>query len=544
MANFLDWFTGLMNPTTASTPATGAVSPEMGTILGLDPVVPGILQNTGVGNAPTDQQISDILNDLKDDLTRQNLITLGRDFTPQDVTNYRRRARYGDPRYLYAVYDEVMRRLGPGPQVTVAVEAMKSATAQFLTTPVDWDDDENVPDDASPQDVAQARAVRDFLEDTLSPHLEELTQVHAMQEFYGLADSKLVINPRGNSGRWDAIQEVQEIPARRHRLDATTHQWMLMLSPDSWEGVPIEELLLKPDRGTEGLFFTEIGAGSQHLDQRGLFFQCLVAVGLEQYTVRWRAKYIELFGNPMRMAFVDFAHPNRVAEANAGLRKMGATSYGVFQTGTELKLLEAHTAGANDPFDSQIEWCVRQYDQIILGHSQATGVQRGVGGKMQGDQATQAFEDLTNSRLRRFSSQLTKGLGNTIVARNFGTKLAQQHSPTIRLRFVDRDDPDMLSKVALALFQAGAGPLIGAEDLVRRCTLTVAEGGDKNLGAPVAASPTAKAAAALGADRHMLHGLANADTSEFKAIREAIASYMSHEKKRAVAFGKKKLGRG
>jgi hypothetical protein len=232
---------------------------------------------------------------------------------------------------------------------------------------------------------------------------------------------------------------------------------------------------------------------------------------------------------------------------------MGSTSYGVFHVGTKLNVVPTPSGGANDPFETRIEWCIRQFDEHFLGHSQMTGVQKGVGGKMQGAQAVQQFEDLTNSRLRTFSAQVTNTLAPTLIARNLGPHIAEQHSPIVRLRFEDRDDPEILAKVALTLYQANAGELVGVDDLVRRCLGHVADATDKNLGpAPkggTGAAPPGDATAVsmhgLSAAEHRqaLQALANADTSEFRGIRDVIAGYVSHEKKRALAYGKKRLGR-
>lgn len=536
MAGAAGWLSYLLgsgaDDTSAASPSSVAIEPS-------DP------------NAPSSKDIEELLDEYEADLTRMNLVTLGRDYSLDDIKSYRQLARFGDPRKLYSVFDE-MPRLGPGGQMHTATEAMKSARPQFITNPEDWDDDDNTPDDADPVDVANARAARDFLEDTFRPNLEELIEIHADEHWYGIADSKIVLDPRGNSGRWDSIAAVEGIPARRHRFDPTTHEWVLMLSPDAWNGTPVADLTLRPDSGTEGLFFTEIGAGRISLDQRGILVQCLIPWNYEQFLLRWSAKYVELYGIPPRIALVDFAHPNRVAEAKKALKTMGSTSYGVFQTGTDLKLLDAHAAGASDPFEARIDWCARQYDEKFLGHSQATGVQRGVGGKMQGDQAREIFQDLTNSRLRTFSTQLTRGPGKTLVARNFGADVAQQHSPFVKLRYVERDDPEILAKVALTLKQAGAGESVGVEDLVRRCALKLAAEGDKNLGAAAPAAGigggqgvTSGEAGMTGigasAGRQALQAIANADSTEYLAIARVIAQYQEHEKKRALAFGRKKI---
>jgi hypothetical protein len=269
--------------------------------------------------------------------------------------------------------------------------------------------------------------------------------------------------------------------------------------------------------------------------------QCLEPWVFLQHLLRWSARYTELYGVPTRWAEVDFAHPKRVAEAEKAVKGMGSTSWGVFHTGTKLNFGPMPAGTSNDPFTERIDWCFRQFDQHFLGHSQATGVQRGVGGKMQGDQATKVFEDLTNSRLRTFAPQLGR-LGRTLVARNLGPVIAEKHAPIIRLRFEDRDDPEILSKVALTLKQAGAGELVGVDDLVRRCLGHVASPGDMNLGpapAPVTAGAPAEAAALES--KQALQAVANADTSEYSAIRRIVSDYVEHEKKRALAFGKRRV---
>jgi hypothetical protein len=513
---------------------------------------------------PTSDEIDQLLNDYRSDINRQNLVTLGRDFTPEDVRNYRHRARFNDPRYLYGMYDELM-RLGPAPQLSVSTEAMKSANAQFITYPEDYNEDASLHDEADPKDVADARAARDFLEDTLSPYLTEIIEIHANEFYYGIADSKITLEPRGNAGKFDSIEHVEELPARRHRLNPLDRSWQLMLSPDSYEGVPVADLGLRDDGGTEGVFFTEIDPQAP-LDQRGVLWQCLVPWGIQQYGMRWYAKYVELFGIPPRMAFVDFAHPNRVKEAQAGLKGMGSTSYGVFQTGTDVRLLEAHNGGAMNPFETILELCTRMYDATILGHQQAMGVQKGVGGKLASGVAAEAFRELTNSRLRTLSSQLTRGLGRTLISRNLGKKIAQFHPAIVRLAYVERDDPTQLATTALTLKNAGAGEKIQAEDLVRRCNLRVAEEGDVNLGPPVA---TGQAPAAGGAttttDTTVADQVIDTKKSEaaraleeilgqrlgaspikgthvYDEIRKVITGYMEHERKRAVTYAKRRMG--
>lgn len=459
--------------------------------MGILQKIAGIFADTPVPSIVATQEEDKPL-EYESDLHLFGLVTIGEDFKPSDIKRFRESARTGDPRQLYEVFDE-MPRLGPGAQKTKAIEAMKSATVQIKTFPEEFDDDDNVPEDADPQAVAGARAARDFLQDALSEWFVDLIGIHAEQDFYGIADSRIRLLPRGNAGRWDSIEDVQPIPARRHRLDTMTHEWLLMPSPNSYSGVPISSVTLRPDRGVEGVFFTEIGAGSVHLDQRGLMMQCLVPWAVEQHTARWRAKAVELYGVPQRIGFVDFSNKSRKASMLKMLKEMGSTAYGLVDRSPanqseDLKILESsRTGGGNDPFERQLEWCALKYSEIILGHSQANSVQRGAGSKIPAETAQDQFKNLINSRLQTLAAQVRRGLCRTLVTRNLGALIATRHNPVIKFQYTDRDDPEMLATVAKLLKEAGAGGVIASEDLVRRCTLRLAKGEEKSLGdAPAA----------------------------------------------------------
>lgn len=434
------------------------------------------------------------LAEFRSDIAFQNLIPIGVEFLNSDLVANFKRARYRDPRYLYDMMTELM-RLGPGPQITKATEAMKSATAQFQTSPVSWDDANGTPTTmaqvadgtwqmvaADPGEVQIARICRDYLGETLTPHLSDLIGINgAGEHWYGVACSKIRLNPRGNMGRWDSIDAIEEIPQRRFRLSPTTDEWMLMLSPFSWEGYPVKDLLLNPAYGNEGLFFTEIGANSQHLDQRGLLAQLLWLWNAEHAVWRWRGKYVQDRGNPPMWATINASRPDRQQQMLDELGEIGNAGKGVIVDGEKIDFAPS-ISGDSDPFAAMISDIHRQYDAVLLAHEQGSGVQKGVGGKTQGDEARQQFEDVTNSRLRTFSPQLVNGLGRVLITRAFGADIAARHTPMISLRFQDRDDPTALASNALVLKQSGAGKFVAAKKLVQRCGFDVAGPGDVTLG--------------------------------------------------------------
>src|SRR5512135_2862658 len=79
--------------------------------------------------------------DYRSDLTLQNLLQIGLEQSPEDIIQLRKRARWGDSRWLMSLYDEMM-RLGPAAQVLKAREALKGTQTIWQATPEEADEDE------------------------------------------------------------------------------------------------------------------------------------------------------------------------------------------------------------------------------------------------------------------------------------------------------------------------------------------------------------------------------------------------------------------
>ena len=409
------------------------------------------------------------------DLTLQYLLQIGSEFTPADVRNLRTRARWGDVRYLCGLYDEFM-RLGPGPQVRKMIEAIRDTEDQYLTTPEDLDDDsgDGGGEDLPAKQADAAKDARDYVEQVVTPWAEEIKAHMVTAELYGFAAGEIRTDPRGMKwrGEWrERIVDFRPIAARRFRLDPVSHEWLLTLDPLSMEGVPVLPLV---QRGK--LLWMEVGKDTEPLDQRGLFFQCLVPWAIMQFCVRWRAKRVELYGVPPRIGYTDFSDANTKAEMENMLRNMGAQGFGIFPEGSKVEFVNALAQGRIDPQAEQIEWCARQFDLILLGDTQASGVQVGAGSRTSKKEAIAGFSDLTNARARKIATQVfNRQLIPGLVLRNIGEAVAAENSPIMTSAVVEEDDAKALADTALALAQAGYGEKIDAEDTIRRCTLQVAD---------------------------------------------------------------------
>jgi hypothetical protein len=415
------------------------------------------------------------------DLTLQYLTTVGADFSPSDIRNLLIRARWGDPRWIYSIYD-LMPRLGPGPQMRKMIEAIRSTEDQYKTTPDDADIDaepeEGQKPEFSKEQLATAIEARDYVEAALTPWVSDIKAHMARAELYGIAAGEIVTDPRGLMwrGTWkERIVDFRPIAERRFRIDPGSHEWLLLLQPLSMEGVPILPLI---QRGK--LLWYELGAGLEQLDQRGLCFQLLLPWAIQNYCVRWRAKRVEKYGVPPAIGKVPLQDAKQKAAMQKALQDFAASMFMVIGEKESVEFANALAQGRIDPQAEQIEWCSRQFDMILLGDTQASQVQVGAGSKQSKEQAIGGFHDLTNSRVLRlnaavFNRQLIPGL----IFRNFGADIAAMNCPTIESSVSESDDAAALSTAALNISNAGFAAKIDGEDLVRRCTLQVASEDDQ-----------------------------------------------------------------
>jgi phage gp29-like protein len=412
-------------------------------------------------------------NDYRLDLALQNLLAIGAEFSPDDIIGLRRRARFGDPRWLYSLYDEIM-RLGPSSQTLKAKEALKTTQTIWHAQPEDADEDENSSD---PEDKA-ARLIRDVTEEAWAAWLPDLKMHLSSKFFYGIAAVQVMWRPKAIENRWSRITDIRPIPARRFRLDPQTMRFKFLANPFSWEGPFVDDLV-----ATGKMIFVESGADTEPLDQRGLFFQCLIAWAIEQFTVRWRAKRLQNFGMPPVMVTYPEDDPNNKAVAELVADLLANGSRAAIPDSIKAELLTAAGSGSKggDPYESNIEWCDRHYDKVILGHSQVSGVQVGAGSRTSSSDAVKLFKDVTNSRAEEIDGDIFHGGVFPYVAREFGITWAENHAPRTESSVIERDDPKELSEVANNLKLAGAGEAIAAEDLVQRCSLKVSEDGELTL---------------------------------------------------------------
>lgn len=464
---FIGWFRSAASVRQASEPTPNLLPPEQPTEPSAD--APALARRTP---PPIPQQPRSLSSEAgyQADLVFQNLVTLGQEYGPQTVLDYRRRARWGDPRFLYALYDEMVRLL-IGVQVGKLRDAL-AGTRDTFTPPDEYKDEA----DNRPEAIL-AREIRDDVERQFGKHLPDLKRTAGADKFlYGIGPAEIRLQPgAGFEGR-ERVLALEGIPPRRCRMDRATQDWQLLPAGGGFAGVPVSDL---SDAGVLALL--ELDAGKAPLDQRGLMFQCLVLWGVAQKAIRWWARSTELNSVPFRQA----SYPDGRSDLKPGLeedmRNMGAAPWYVGPTGVDIKFLAPPSTGSTDKHQALLEYCTRGFDAIILGHQQATGVTGQAGSQNSSNDAQDASKDRVNALCAVLAHDVEGQIIRPYVLRNYGRWAAENLTPTYTAKVVEREDPITLTTVAEKLHNVGAGEIVDAEDLVVRAGLKVAKPGARTL---------------------------------------------------------------
>lgn len=383
--------------------------------------------------------------DREADLTTE-VVPIPKEFSPDAVFGYRSEARRGDPRNLFALYDEMPGRAA-GPQIRRSREAIESAEFEFAPMPLAARDET-----IRTPEARMGREVAGYIDEQLRPFMRAALGTYARREQYGLGAAAFRVEPGMGPGGLERAVAFDEIPGRRFRLDYRTFEWGFFPRARGGSAVPVQ-----PFRDTGSLLLFEDGAGRVPLDQRGLLWQVLIAWCIYQFGLRWWARANERFAMP----YLDIGYganvTNGAAEGEKIARKLGSSGAAVHPIdGIELKFLQGLSTSSADSLERNLDHCIRHFDAVILGHAQASGAREGAGARSSDVFAKDVSAELVEQQLGRASVDLTEQWVRPMVLRNLGERAAKLHTPALLIRSKTRVDREAEARIANLAVSAGA----------------------------------------------------------------------------------------
>lgn len=380
----------------------------------------------------------------------------GAPLSPSTVLGYLRLAQEGDPRYLYAFYDEMLARDSHlNGEMQKAIDYITNAPMDICAPQSLIDEAQKAGQAGGGADVARAEEIAGAVKtEFMSPS----ANIHGAVESLAWAFAKGVaaINPimepgTGLEGR-ERVLSLDAIPAQRFCWGITAGKrgndaevaWYVQTTEKLQDLKPVESF------GPSIVFF-EVERGVPNLSRRGILRRCLQPWTIRNWGVTWWSRFVELFGIPMRIGYYNESDTSQKQRATDLLRDIGADGFGALPQGAKVEFPGAAVGGAGDIHSNIIEWAAREISKAIHGSTQTADISAGAG-----SQATAVIHDevafrRTRARARAIENVVREQLIRPYVARNFSPDDATQYCPEFHIRVDESVDRQALAVAMLTL---------------------------------------------------------------------------------------------
>jgi len=102
----------------------------------------------------------------------------------------------------------------------------------------------------------------------------------------------------------------------------------------------------------------------------GLYMKAAPLVIWKKNALGAWSEFVEIFGSPIRIGKTDVRDEETRANMESMLKNMGVASYGVFDTGDLIELVESNRSDAFQVFDMMIQRCNSEISKLILGQTE------------------------------------------------------------------------------------------------------------------------------------------------------------------------------
>ncbi len=410
---------------------------------------------------------------LEPDLITPTL-ALGRNFQPDDLIGARFMAHAGRPRQLYDIYDET-RRFGPGTQFSKMIRGVSSAKVTFRPP-------EELRDDRDAVAIAKETATN------FRPFLRQMLATGAEKYPYGVIGMHFVYEARGSKGGREKLVLLDKIKARRLELDPTSQTWRYMPFANRLDSVPVAPfvesgniVILESDR-------------SSPLDQRGLFFEVLIVWALANLGLKWLARLASRYGIPPLVAQYDDKVDGQKEAALEAIQRMQSAGLMAVPKGMVVDVIDGLRNGSAEIHTTLMDLASVVYDQVFLGHGQASNVSGAIGGSQNStDEAAAQALDLAQSRAEELAADFREQVITPYVRRGWGDDAPV---PVMDVQVQQRIDREGVARTASILIGSGVGfGRIDEVGLLEACGLPLTEDDARALQRPAVpvAAPASKA---------------------------------------------------
>jgi phage gp29-like protein len=412
----------------------------------------------------------------------RSFLASGIKFTPSNLLTYLMRADSGDTRFLHAFYDEMVARDAHlGNEVAKATGAISGARVQVLPYPIRYRTAKArkaTGADALPIQIAE------FVEEQFRQpdiFLKEAIETWCNGKWKGLGATEQVYEPRAatlpSGGPGTRLARFVPIPSQRFRFEPFGTRLLFQPTGDPSETIPVEDLL-------DGqLAYLLDHADRPNPARRGELRKVMVGWLSRAYGPGWWQRFVELYGQPIRIAKTAANDQDTINLLNTALASIGANAYAVIPGGATIEFVEAAAGAlANPPHQPLLEYHADEMTKVFRGATQTTTIQRDAGSKASASVHKDVSEELDAERAKDIAAVLRNQVAFHLVRFNYGDEAAKRHTPEIILDTQGTPDFGEFSAALVAWKAADLGETTSRAWAHQTAGVPMAEEGMDTLG--------------------------------------------------------------
>jgi hypothetical protein len=391
---------------------------------------------------------------VQQDYRDRQLVPSGLAYKPTDFLNYLLLAENGDTRYLNVLYDDLRAR-DPhlDAELSKAEDYLTGARVNFLPPRRFRAGNDGA---SGKRESKLAQDICSDLEDQLlggnEVRLDLATRHFATGLWKGIAGNEvesIPFSPSYSTRAHERIVALRPIPSQRFRYLPASTTLVLQQTADIEDYVHVEAM---GDR--LALLIADKAIPSPA--RRGIMRRVLSLMLIRLYGPQWWARFVELFGSPMRVgktAGADLGTENRLKTA---LQNMGSSGWAIIPDTANIEFIESMSrTGGGTPHELLMDFTAREISKVVLGATQTTDVQRNTGSRS----SAQVHHDVTVARSFARAIEISAVFRSRIlmpyVCRNYGMEAALKFTPEFRIRVETRPDMYNASQSVKMLLDAG-----------------------------------------------------------------------------------------
>jgi len=340
---------------------------------------------------------------------------------PEQIKQYLSLAEQGEPRYLFAIAEEMYSR-----DAHIRSEFRKKGAwilgARRDVLPMPSTYRRGRPGTKAPE-AALAQDAAAYVESQIfapGVDFDGALSWLAFGELFGIAVLAVEVEPgMGPDGR-ERLVALRRVEPQRLRY---RNEWEVRGEGETW--YPLSLL-----KSIGAAVVIEFETGLVSIARRGLLRSILPLYLMRTEGPLWWGQAVQIFGMPIRTATAKGTDAKQ--DLALEFQEQGAAAFFSLPEGTEVKLLDALKGDL--PHEAFLDWAAREISKAVHHSTQHADIQKGAGSTSSAESQVEVAQVAAQELGSQVATCITEQLFGGMISRNLGYEVSRTFTPEYRIR--------------------------------------------------------------------------------------------------------------